>query len=147
MKKGYVIVLVFAMLCGVVIGSSPLLAKGGAGPCLASCCLGPRIGLEMNEGVKIELVEFLQLVPAVNGAIRLWIAYDYGYKNAGMSGCLASYCIGPRVGKEFNERKIRTMEYLRLIPIINLYPYIVTGMEAMGGRTMTEIEEEENLAR
>ena len=147
MKKGYVIVLVFAMLCGVVIGSSPLLAKGGAGPCLASCCLGPRIGLEMNEGVKIELVEFLQLVPAVNGAIRLWIAYDYGYTNAGMSGCLASYCIGPRVGKELNERNVRTIEILRLIPVINLYAWIACGMEAYGGKTMTEAEEEENLKK
>ena len=147
MKKGYVIVIVFVMLCGLLIASSPVLAKGGAGPCLASCCLGPRIGLEMNEGMDIELVEFLRLVPAINGAITLWIAYDYGYKTAGMKGCLTSCCIGPRVGRELNERKIRSMELMRLIPIVNLYPWVATSLEAMSGRTMTEIEEEENLKR
>ena len=28
--------------------------KGGAGPFFASCCIGPRVGLELNEGKSIK---------------------------------------------------------------------------------------------
>lgn len=122
-------------------------AKGGVGPCLASCCLGPRIGLEMNEGQPIEIMEVLPLAPYVGFLARLWVSYDYGYNAGGGKGFLASCCIGPRVGKEIGERKVRSLEKLRLIPVINIYPWIATSMEAFGGKTMTEIEEEENLKR
>ena len=122
-------------------------AKGGAGPCLASCCLGPRIGLEMNEGEKVETIELAQIVPGIGQLCHLYLAYDYGYKTAGVTGCLASCCLGPRVGQQLNERKVRTIEKLRLVPVINLYAWIATGMEAYGGKTMTEIEKAENLKK
>jgi len=35
--------------------------EGGAGPCLASACIGPRVGLEMNEGKKIQTSEWIGL--------------------------------------------------------------------------------------
>ena len=141
-------------LLSMMVTALSVQAKGGAGPFLASCCLGPRIGLEMNEDVDIELLEFsplLQFIPFVGNAAstvaRVYISYDYGYTNAGGKGFLASFCLGPRIGKQLNERKIRTKEYLMVIPIIQLYPWITTGLEAFGGRTMTEIAEEENLNR
>lgn len=152
MKSGIANVLGIVLLCGIVIAASPVYAqsaKGGVGPMLGSCCLGPRIGLEMNEGQEIELIEFALLLDngVTGGLIRLWLAYDYGYKAAGNKGFLASCCIGPRVGKEFNERKIRDREFLYPIPIVNLYPWITIGIEAYQGKTMTEIAEEENLTR
>ncbi|MDI6793713.1 MAG: hypothetical protein QME81_12760 [bacterium] len=121
--------------------------KGGAGPFFGSCCVGPRIGLEMNEGVEVELMEVLRLAPYVGGLIHLYVSYDYGYKAAGEKGFLASCCIGPRVGKEFNERKIRTKEWMRLIPVVGLVPHVMIAIEAGQGKTMTEIEQEENLKK
>jgi hypothetical protein len=121
--------------------------KGGAGPCLASCLLGPRVGQEMNEGQSIDLLEVLPLLPYVGGVFRLWIAYDWGYQAAGGKGFLASCCIGPRVGKELQERKVRTKEKLLLVPIVNLYPWISMGLEAYSGKTMAQIEKEENLRK
>ena len=150
MRQGFVSTFGIVLLCGIVIAASPVYAqstKGGVGPMLGSCCLGPRIGLEMNEGQEIQIVEILPLLPYVGGVFRVWLAYDYGYKAAGDKGFLASCCIGPRVGKEFNERKIRDREFLYPIPIVNLYPWITIGIEAYQGKTMTEIAEEENLTR
>ena len=147
MRQGFVSTFGIVLLCGIVIAASPVYAqstKGGVGPMLGSCLLGPRIGLEMNEGEEIQLMEVL---PLITGVFRLWISYDYGYNAAGYKGFLASCCIGPRVGKEFNERKIRDREFLYPIPIVNLYPWITIGIEAYQGKTMTEIAEEENLTR
>jgi hypothetical protein len=121
--------------------------KGGVGPFLGSCCLGPRIGLEMNEGAPIELLEVLRLAPYVGGFIHLYVAYDYGYKAAGGEGFLASCCIGPRVGKELPERRIRQKEWLSLIPVIGIVPHVMIAVEAAQGKTMTEIEREEALKR
>ncbi len=144
----------FALLmCFVVVGVisasavDAQTAKGGIGPMLGSCCLGPRIGLEMNEGTPIEIMEVLPLIPYAGGVFRLWLSYDYGYKAAGGKGCLASCCIGPRVGKEFNERKLRSIEKLYPIPVVNLVPWVIIGIEAFEGKTMVQIEQEENLRR
>ncbi|MCE5249526.1 hypothetical protein LLG96_04820 [bacterium] len=147
MKKGYRVILICALLLGIMIAALPVYAKGGIGPMLGSCCLGPRVGQEMNEGSEINIMEVLPLLPYVGGVFRLWLSYDYGYKAAGGKGFLASCCIGPRVGKEFKERKIRSMEKLYPIPIIQLYPWLANGIEAYSGKTMTEIEKEENLKR
>ena len=146
MTKKLVLLFVLSVFCCMVAVSS-VQAKGGAGPCLASCCIGPRIGLEMNEGDSVEILEVLRLAPYVGGLINLYVAYDYGYKAAGANGFLASCCLGPRIGKELDGRKIRTIEWLRLIPVINLYAVISVGMEAYGGKTMAEVAEEENLSR
>ena len=146
MQKKLICTLVTASLCCLMV-AAPVQAKGGAGPLLASCCLGPRIGLEMNEGIEIELLEFLCFAPEVGDIIHLYVSYDYGYKAAGNKGFLASCCLGPRIGKELNERKIRTKEWLYLVPIVNLYAWAAIGMEAYSGKTMTEIAQEENLNR
>ena len=48
---------------------------------------------------------------------------------------------------QFCERKLRAKEKLYPIPIVNLYPWITIGMEAMGGKKLSEVVEEENLTR
>ena len=135
------------VLLAVILATPVFAAEGGIGPMLGSCCLGPRIGLEMNEGKEIEMLEFGRIVPSVGEIIHLYVAYDYGYKTAGNKGFLASCCIGPRVGQQFDKRKIREIEKLLPIPIVQLYPWVMIGLEAYAGKTMTEIASEENLAR
>ena len=129
--------------------------EGGAGPCLASACIGPRVGLEMNEGKKIQTSEWIALggtlifgsVPAIPLGTRAYMAYDTGGKTNGFEGFLASYFLGPRVGAELHERRIRSDEWLRLVPCVNIYPYFSISMEAYQGRTMTEIEVAEGLRK
>lgn len=116
--------------------------KGGCGPFFGSCCLGPRIGLEMNEGVAIKWYEWLNPIGigVIIGAVK------DGSKN-GASGFFASCCIGPRVGGEYDKRKIRTMEWVSLIPYVGIIPDIMMMLEAADGKTMTAIEKEENLTK
>ena len=113
-----------------------------------SCCIGPRVGLEMNEGIEIQQIEWIAFVAnavlAPLGSLISGVAQ--GSKN-GAEGFFASCCIGPRVGEQLNERKIRTMEWLRLVPIVNIVPVVITGLDAYKGKTMSEIERAENLAR
>jgi len=127
--------------------------KGGGGPFIASCCLGPRVGLELNEGQKIRNVEWIKAAsyaPYVGGVFGLvyigWAGSD-GWKAAGPGGCLANVCIGPRVGDELPQRKIRTKEWLTLIPIVGIVPRLLISIEALNGQTMTQIEEEEKLKK
>ena len=116
--------------------------KGGCSPMFASCCLGPRIGLEMNEGAPIKGYEWLNII----GIGRLIGAVEDGGKN-GASGFFASCCIGPRIGGEYDKRKIRTMEWVCLIPYVGEIPVIMMALEASDGKTMTEIEKTENLKK
>ncbi|HDP69114.1 MAG TPA: hypothetical protein ENN20_11555 [Candidatus Marinimicrobia bacterium] len=137
---------------------------GGFGPALASCLLGPRVGLEMNEGIEeIHLSEWIALggslvagsatgilVPIGNviyTGTRAYMAYEMGGKNNGFEGALAAFCIGPRVGNELHYRKIRNKEWLLLIPCVNIYPLISIPLEAYHGKTMTEIEIAEGLRK
>ena len=125
--------------------------KGGVEPCLASCCIGPRVGLELNEGKEIRTAEWIgslgQFVPYVGFLARPYMAYKMGYEPNGIKGCAASCCLGPRIGNELGERKIRTIEWLQLVPVINLYPAIAIPLEAYEGETMTEIAKKEHLRK
>lgn len=118
--------------------------KGGVGPFLASCCLGPRVGLELNENQQVRTVEWVRLVFSPVGLV--WSGSE-GWKAAGPGGCLANVCIGPRVGNELKERKIRTKEWLLLVPVVNWVSRAMISIEALNGKTMTEIEEEEKLKK
>lgn len=86
LKKAAAVGLLFLNFC-------PALAEdynGGAIPCLSSCLIGPRVGLELNEGKPIEINEVLNLfIPCI-------IPYSAFDKN-GIKGCLYSCCVGPRV--------------------------------------------------
>ena len=85
-------------------------AKGGAGPFFASCCIGPRVGLEMIEGKEIKGTEwvrtFATFVPYVGGIISL-VAIVMQGSVTGFNGVMAECCIGPRVGEQLNQRRIR----------------------------------------
>ena len=141
--------------------------KGGIKPFLASCCIGPRVGLEMNEGEEVttsEKVAFigqivgpclggcLFFIPPLSGCLtgcitlgtRGYMAYDMGAKKNGIGGFFASCCIGPRVGEELHERNIRTYEWIGAFCVIGR---ILTGLEAYQGKTMTEIEVAEGLRK
>lgn len=134
--------------------------KGGLEPCLASACIGPRVGLEMNEGYPIESSEWIGFGGPIAGSFvggslgnlislgsKGYMAYDRGYLNNDVAGFLASYFIGPRVGAQLGQRKIRTVEWLRLIPCVNIYPCIVIPLAAFQGKTMSEIEVAEGLRK
>lgn len=129
--------------------------EGGAGPCLASACIGPRVGLEMNEGKPIALSEWIALggaliadaVPLISVGTRAYMAYATGGRANGMSGFFASCLLGPRIGAELHERRIRSDEWLMLVPCVNIYPCFSISMEAYQGRTMTEIEVAEGLRK
>jgi TolB-like protein len=136
--------------------------QGGFGPCVASCLIGPRVGLEMNEGKDIHTSEWISLAgnlsggsipffPGANSAIpflaRTYMAYEMGYKANGMNGRLASFFLGPRIGNELDYREIREKEWMMLIPCVNLYPLISIPLEAYRGETMKEIEKREGLRK
>ena len=91
MKK-IIIVLMVVMMSTTLVTSSMAKEKGGCLPFLGSCCLGPRIGLEMNEG-----------------------------------------------------KRVRTLEWVRLVPIVGLFAHLWISVEAFQGKTMSEIAKEENL--
>ncbi len=184
MNKSITLVLVL-----ILAGSLMAQQKGGFGPCLATCCIGPRVGLEMNEGVDLYKGEWIMLwgklvsdalgpayttemdlnkcievypypctvetTPNPVGQLGLgiavgtkaYMAYEMGGKTNGFNGFLASYFLGPRIGAELHERKIRTKEWLLLVPCACLYPAISIPLEAYRGKTMTEIEVAEGLRR
>jgi hypothetical protein len=134
--------IVLAMSFLIVLFPAPSRSAGGCGPFFASCCLGPRVGLEMNEGKPINVLEWLRLIiPAPIMAIF------QGGKENGVKGYFASCCIGPRVGQQLDKRKIRTLEWLRLVPVVNIVAAIMVSVEAGSGKTMVEIEKAEGLKR
>ncbi len=131
------------------------VSKGGINPCLASCCIGPRVGLEMNEGKEITTSEWIGFGSSFLGVVnpslptigRAYRAYDMGGKTNSMEGFFYSFCLGPRIGNEIDHRKVRTKEWLLLVPCVNLYPAITIPLEAYNGKTMSEIEVKENLRK
>lgn len=168
MKKTLSIILIASILFS--IGFS---AKGGVVPCLATCFLGPRVGVEMNEGSKIRQMEWIAFIGGiVFGPLRLIGVIDpttgksmnqisaqerlgvppiYAKAPAQKGGFvtfLASCCIGPRVGLEMNDgRKVRNMELLALVPIVQIVPVVLMAYEAYEGKTMTQIAAAEKLDR
>lgn len=160
MRKITIIFLLIILASTTVIGqdedtqptTQPSVNKGGIGPCLATCLLGPRVGLEMNEGATIQTSEWIALAgnvvgPSIHSSVslvtRAYMAYDTGGKQNDFNGALASFFIGPRVGQELHERKIRTKEWLTFCGIGTC----LIGWEAYKGKTMTEIEVAEGLRK
>jgi hypothetical protein len=89
MKKYLSIILVIIFLSPCLSTSFAEGSKGGVGPCLASCCIGPRVGLEMNDGRKIRTLEWLTLVPVVNIVTILMQCYE-AYQGKTMSEIAAA---------------------------------------------------------
>jgi len=136
---------------------------GGVMPCLKTLIFGPRIGLEANEGVPISFVE--------KANIFLPIAPFQAFSKTGIKGFFASAFIGPRVGMQMNQRKIRTKEWLCLLPVVAVAAHLAVSdkpstptimieiaaaafisrllpaIDAFRGKTMRDIEQQENLHR
>tara|TARA_B100002003_G_scaffold229836_1_gene239497 strand:+ start:852 stop:1265 length:414 start_codon:yes stop_codon:yes gene_type:complete len=110
-------------------------SKGGVVPAAVSCMVGPRVGLEMNEGIPVETTEWLGLVFFPIRALP-------GYQDSGVTGALIGAFLGPRVGGQYSYRNVRTKEWLGL-----LIGPILPALEAFQGKTMTEIEEAEGLRK
>jgi hypothetical protein len=161
---------IFIVLTVVFISVVSAAQKGGLGPCLATCCIGPRVGLEMNEGTKIRNTEWMGLVGnlVLSPVGSLYVAIDptngktmnqikqeeslggptiqaKGNKaKGGPVSFLTSCCFGPRVALEGNNgRNIRTIEWIGLIvPVI---PALYMDYEAFSGKTMSAVAAEEGL--
>ncbi len=132
MKKWIVSVLILIFLItGLSAGE-----KGGVIPCVVSFFVGPRVGLEMNEGKDIEMLEILGVIIPIVRAVP-------GFQAAGVQGAVIGCCLGPRIGSEYNQRKVRTMEWLQLCCVGR----IMIPFEAFQGKTMTEIEAKEGLRK
>jgi len=142
MKKilGMLIVVVLVQMTCLSLALADTAKKGGPMPAVASCLLGPRIGLEMNEGSSIRTEEW------INAFLFPIIPFEALDKN-GMKGCLTSCCICPRAGLELKERKIRTLEWMQLVPVVGLVTRAIIVAETYQGKTMTEIEKAENLKK
>jgi len=149
------LLMVISLLMGAFLHAEE---KGGFVPCLASCLIGPRVGLELNENKDIQQSEWImlggQLVAATSGigqiiatGTRAYNAYVMGVQKNGLGGGLASFFLGSRVGNELDQRKIRTKEWLMLVPCVCIYPAITIPLEAYNGKTMTEIEVKEGLRK
>ena len=165
MKK---LILVTVLLAAVSFAVPP---KGGIVPCLSTCCLGPRVGLEMNEGTKVKSDEWLGLIGGMLVGVNV-SPYMAGYQaftgesmneqkvdqrlggpmikasapkaTGGCGPALGSFCLGPRVGLEMNDgRGIRTIEWFALV--IPLVPQAMMGYEAYSGKTMSEVAAVEGL--
>lgn len=153
-------------------GSGSLNAKpdaGGITPCFINCYIGPRSGLEYNEGRGIATMEWISLVFSPARLIMALQAYqgktmsEWAKENAmdsrpipapkgnaaskgGITACLVTCYFGPRVAFERNEgRKIRSKEIWLVIPILNVVAVILMGLEAYNGKTMTQIARDEGL--
>jgi len=135
---------------------------GGVIAGLKSLIFGPRVGLGANEGIPVTFVE--------KANVFVPLAPFQAYPVTGIRGFAASAFLGPRIGMELNERKIRTREWLGLIPVAAAGVHIamsdqstaailleltaaavlsrlIPAVEAFSGRTMSEIERRENLRR
>jgi hypothetical protein len=144
MKKYLLLAAVAAMF-----GVSSVQAAGGVVPCLATCFFGdPRIGLYMNEGKSVETDDWISLALNVIGG---WGAIYNGFKSYEKANDGASFCVGyiwgRRAGSEFKTTKLRTKEVLMCIPVVNIYPCIAIPFEAMGGKTMSQVVQDEGLSR
>ena len=138
--KHILITLVVALTILISISVPAVAKKGGCVPATVSCCIGPRVGLEMNEGKQVETSEWLRLI-CIGWFINCYEAYD---KN-GCMGCLLEGFIGARVGREYDSRNVRTIEWISLLlpGVSNL----IIAVEAYSGKTMTEIEASEHLKK
>lgn len=170
MKK---VSLLLALLVVLSIASAAT-KKGGLNPCLATCFLGSRVGVEMNEGTKIRTTEWIGLVGnfVFSPVGTLYMAIDPASgktmnqikREEGLGGpvitapapsekggpisFITSCCFGPRVALEANNgRNIRTMEWFTLIPLVNIIPVTYMCYEAYSGKTMSEIAASEGLDR
>jgi hypothetical protein len=102
----------------------------------------------MNDGISVDTDDWISLALDVIGG---WGSIYDGFKSYEKSSDGASFCVGyiwgRRVGSEFKTTKLRTKEVLMCIPCVNIYPCIAIPLEAFGGKTMTQVIQDEGLTR
>lgn len=136
--------------------------KGGVMAGFKSILFGPRVGIETNENQPVSFIE------KANAFVP--IAPFQAYSENGIKGFLASAFIGPRVGMQIDERKIRFKEWLGLIPAAGVAYHLSTSnptttiviieaagaailsrlwsaLDAFRGKTMSDIEIDEDLRK
>jgi hypothetical protein len=148
--------------------------KGGIAPCLATCILGDtRVGLEMNDGVPLESYDWTRLAlngigavafPAgylggslllsgigllslgISGGFRFCAIYEQ-WESEGLMGCIAANIWGYRAGRDINKIRIRNIEVLACIHVVDIFPAIWIPLEAFQGKTYQEVIEKEHLRK
>ena len=139
----YALILSSVLIC---LNSMPLAAQDEGGamvPCLASCCLDPRLGYEMNEGKEIHMYDVLSLF----GILRLIPAVDWGLARSGAGGFCVTLFWGNRAGRDFKTTRLRGKELLLCVPVVNIVSAVLILSEVLGGKTWSEVEQAENLKR
>jgi len=131
----------------LAVDAAPPAGPGGFWPFVQSCLCGPRIGLEANEGRPATAVEYLNFFIPIIVPIQTLGSQGFPACIASCSLPMCAWGLGPRIGEQLPARKIRTLEWLRVVPVLNIYASIVNGFEAADGRTMSQIVEEERLQR
>lgn len=142
---------------------NPAQDRGGLMAGLKSIVFGPRVGIESNEDLPVTFIEkanvFVPLVPFL------------AYSESGWKGFMSSAFIGPRVGMELKERKIRLKEWVGLVPVLGVTAHLMMSespsastvivevavaaflsrlwpaFDAFRGSTMTDIDLNEGLRR
>lgn len=89
---------VLVLYLGLAVAPMALAGKqydGGPWPFLASCCIGPRVGLQMNEGVAVRDVEQFSWLPIVGWfGYRFYMAWEAGQGKT-LSEIVAEERLGP----------------------------------------------------
>lgn len=140
MKKiisGFLLVALFSGVC---------FAKGGMGPCLASFFLDPRAGYMINDNNSEWVVPVVVNLLVGPPGIGLYACIESGF-GAGCGGCCLSSCMTPTGWAQLETYKIRSREWLRLVPIYGLVVQVQDSLEAKDGVTWSEIVEEEGLKK
>lgn len=92
---------VLVLYLGLAVAPMALAGKqydGGPWPFLASCCIGPRVGLQMNEGVGVRDVEQFSWLPVVGWfGYRFYMAWEAGQGKT-FSAISAEERLGPGDG-------------------------------------------------
>ncbi len=69
----------YLSVCVVPMAFAGKKYDGGPWPFLASCCIGPRVGLQMNEGVALRDYEQFAWLPVVGWfGYRFYMAWEAG---------------------------------------------------------------------
>ena len=97
----------------------------------------------MNEGKNVHLYDVLGLF----AVLRLIPAIDWGFGGGGPCGCCVALTISKRAGRDFRTTRLRGKEFLYFVPVLWFYPAIAIPLEAMSGKTWSEVVEQEKLKR
>jgi len=149
--------------------------KGGVMPGLASCIVGPRVGLEMNEGVPMTTFEQLYfyaklaqqalscigpILVFLPSAVRTPLGYVsqglslasfacwlyFAYQGYQAAGPMGAFASACLGPRVGTELPKRKIRMMEWLGLV-IVGRLVTAWEAYQGKTMTEIAKKENLEK